>query len=279
MQIAVGSGKGGTGKTTISTSLVLSAETDVQYLDCDVEEPNGHIFLKPTLTHKETIVVTIPKLDESKCTACGKCRDICAFNAIAQFGKTVMIFPEMCHSCLGCFRVCEEDALIEETREIGLLESGMSGNIEFVHGRVRIGEAMGVPLLKAVKGKADPNKLSIIDAPPGTSCPFVESICDADYVILVTEPTPFGLHDLKLAVTVLKNFNIPGGIIINRSDLGDDRVLEYCETENIPVLLEIPFQRKIAEGYARGKNLIETVPELRIVFNDILTNISFQVAK
>lgn len=279
MQIAVGSGKGGTGKTTISTSLALSAETNVQYLDCDVEEPNGHIFLNPTLTYEETIVVTIPKLDESKCTACGKCRDICAFNAIAQFGKTVMIFPEMCHSCLGCFRVCEEDALIEETREIGLLESGMSGDIEFVHGRVRIGEAMGVPLLKAVKERADPGKLSIIDAPPGTSCPFVESITDADYVILVTEPTPFGLHDLKLAVTVLKNFNIPGGIIINRSDLGDDRVLEYCETEDIPVLLEIPFQRNIAEGYARGKNLIETVPELRIVFNDILTNISFQVAK
>ena len=279
MQIAVGSGKGGTGKTTISTSLALSAETNVQYLDCDVEEPNGHIFLNPILTHEETIVVTIPKLVESKCTACGKCRDICAFNAIAQFGKTVMIFPEMCHSCLGCFKVCEEDALIEETREIGLLEAGMSGSIEFVHGRVRIGEAMGVPLLKAVKAKADPDKLSIIDAPPGTSCPFVESINDADYVILVTEPTPFGLHDLKLAVTVLKNFDIPGGIIINRSDLGDDRVLEYCESENIPVLLEIPFQRKIAEGYARGKNLIETVPELRIVFNDLLTNISFQVAK
>jgi len=153
MQIAVGSGKGGTGKTTISTSLALSAETDVQYLDCDVEEPNGHIFLNPELTYSETISVTIPKLDESRCTACGKCRDICAFNAIAQFGETVMIFPEMCHSCLGCFRVCEEDALLEDTREIGLLESGMSGDIQFVHGRVRIGEAMGVPLLKAVNKK------------------------------------------------------------------------------------------------------------------------------
>ncbi len=279
MQIAVGSGKGGTGKTTISTSLVLSAETDVQYLDCDVEEPNGHIFLKPDITYSETISVTVPKLDESRCTACGKCRDICAFNAIAQFGKTVMVFPEMCHSCLGCFRVCEEDALLEATRKIGVLESGMSGAIHFVHGRVRIGEAMGVPLLKAVKKHADPDKLTIIDAPPGTSCPFVESINDADYVILVTEPTPFGLHDLKLAVTVLKNFNIPGGVIINRSDLGDDRVLRYCESENIPVLLEIPFQRDIAEGYARGKNLVETVPELRTIFSDLLTNIAFLVGK
>ena len=279
MQIAVGSGKGGTGKTTISTSLVLSAGTDVQYLDCDVEEPNGHIFLKPELTFGETITVTVPKLDESRCTACGKCRDICAYNAIAQFGKTVMIFTEMCHSCLGCFRVCEEDALIENTREIGLLESGMAGPIHFVHGRVRIGEAMGIPLLKAVKQKAEPGKLTIIDAPPGTSCPFVESINDADYVILVTEPTPFGLHDLKLAVTVLKNFNIPGGVIINRSDLGDDSVLRYCESENIPVLLEIPFQRAIAEGYARGINLVDTIPELRTVFNDILTQIAFEVAK
>lgn len=279
MQIAVASGKGGTGKTTISTSLVLSANTDVQYLDCDVEEPNGHIFLKPELDYSETCSVIIPKLDESRCIACGKCRDICAFNAIVQFGENVMVFPEMCHSCLGCFRVCEEGALIEDTREIGILESGMAGDIHFVHGRVRIGEAMGVPLLKAVKQKADPEKLVIIDAPPGTSCPFVESISDADYVILVTEPTPFGLHDLKLAATVLKNFNIPGGVIINRADLGNDGVQRYCQTENIPVLLEIPFQRDIAEGYARGKNLVETVPELRTIFNDMLTNIAFKTAK
>ena len=279
MQIAVASGKGGTGKTTISTSLALSADTAVQYLDCDVEEPNGHIFLKPKLTYSETCWVTIPKLDESRCTACGKCRDICAFNAIAQFGETVMMFPEMCHSCLGCFRVCEEDALLEDRREIGVLESGMAGDIEFVHGRVRIGEAMGIPLLKAVKKKADPEKLIILDAPPGTSCPFVESINDADYVILVTEPTPFGLHDLKLAVTVLKNFNIPGGIIINRSDLGDDRVQRYCEAEQISILMEIPFQRNIAEGYARGQNLVDIVPELRDSFRDLLANLALQTAK
>jgi MinD superfamily P-loop ATPase len=278
MRIAVASGKGGTGKTTISTSLALSVETEVQYLDCDVEEPNGHIFLKPKLSSSETCLVTVPKLDESRCTACRKCSEICRYNAIVQFGKSVMTFPEMCHSCLGCFRVCEEDALIEDSREIGVLESGMAGAIHFVHGRVRIGEAMGVPLLKAVKKKADPEKLVIIDAPPGTSCPFVESISDVDYVILVTEPTPFGLHDLKLAATVVKNFKIPCGVIINRSDLGDTGVQHFCEDEEIPVLLEIPFQRNIAEGYARGTNLVETVPELRETFRDMLAKIGFQAA-
>jgi MinD superfamily P-loop ATPase len=241
MQIAVASGKGGTGKTTVSTSLALSCDTAVQYLDCDVEEPNGHIFLNPKFDHSEVITAIIPELDEEKCTACGKCRDICNYNAIAQFGENVMIFPEMCHSCLGCFRVCEDDALISATRELGVLESGMAGDIEFVHGTVRIGEAMGVPLLKAVKKKADPEKITIIDAPPGTSCSFVESINGVDYVILVTEPTPFGLHDLKLAVEVLQNFNIPGGIIINRSDLGDDNVQAFCKEQNLPVLMEIPF--------------------------------------
>ncbi len=273
MQIAVASGKGGTGKTTVSTSLALSCDTAVQYLDCDVEEPNGHIFLNPKFDHSEVITAIIPELDEEKCTACGKCRDICNYNAIAQFGENVMIFPEMCHSCLGCFRVCEDDALISATRELGVLESGMAGDIEFVHGTVRIGEAMGVPLLKAVKKKADPEKITIIDAPPGTSCSFVESINGADYVILVTEPTPFGLHDLKLAVEVLQNFNIPGGIIINRSDLGDDKVQAFCKEQNLPVLMEIPFQRKIAEGYARGVNLIDTVPELRKDFNDVLSRL------
>lgn len=276
MQIAVASGKGGTGKTTISTSLALSADTEVQYLDCDVEEPNGHIFLKPEINHREVCSVIIPEVDSGKCTACGKCRDICNYNAIVQFGETVMTFPELCHSCLGCFRVCEEQAIIEGTREIGVLESGIASGIEFVHGRVRIGEAMGVPLLKMVKAKADPEKLTIIDAPPGTSCPFVESINGVDYVILVTEPTPFGLHDLKLAVQVLRNFNIPGGIIINRSDLGDDRVQVFCREQGLPLLLEIPFKRRIAEGYARGRTVVETMPELRTGFNDVLTQLMAQ---
>jgi MinD superfamily P-loop ATPase len=274
MQIAVASGKGGTGKTIISTSLALCAPGPVQYLDCDVEEPNGHIFLKPELTTHERCAVIVPRIVEEKCTYCGKCRDLCRFNAITMFAKTIMTFPEMCHSCLGCFQVCEYQAILRAEREIGVLEAGMAGNISFVHGRMRVGEAMGVPLLKAVKKKADKDALVIIDAPPGTSCPFVEAISDADYVILVTEPTPFGLHDLKLAAEVLRNLAKPGGVIINRADLGDARVEEWCRQENIPVLLKVPFDRKVAEGYARGRNLVEIRPDLRPALQALLQEIT-----
>lgn len=274
MQIAVASGKGGTGKTIISTSLALCAPGPIQYLDCDVEEPNGHIFLKPELTSCERCTVIVPQILEEKCTYCGKCRDICRFNAITLFAKTIMTFPEMCHSCLGCFQVCTDKAIVRSEREIGVLESGMAGNIGFVHGRMRVGEAMGVPLLKAVKKKADKEALVIIDAPPGTSCPFVEAISDADYVILVTEPTPFGLHDLKLAAEVLFNFFKPCGVIINRADLGDARVEQWCKQENIPVLLKIPFDRKVAEGYARGQTLVEIRPDLRPSLQALIQEVS-----
>ena len=270
MRIAVASGKGGTGKTTVSTSLALCAPGPVQFLDCDVEEPNGHIFLKPELTESERCVVTIPRILEDKCTYCGKCRDICQFNAITMFGRTIMSFPELCHSCLGCFLVCEDDAIAKDEREIGLLEAGKAGAIDFVHGRTRVGEAMGVPLIKAVKKRASEDRLVILDAPPGTSCPFVEVVSDADYVLLVTEPTPFGLHDLKLAAEVLKNFNKPCGVIINRADLGDDRVEKWAAEANIPILLQIPFERQIAEGYAHGQNLVESQPNLRQPLENLL---------
>lgn len=274
MQIAVASGKGGTGKTIVSTSLALCAPGPVQYLDCDVEEPNGHIFLRPELTSRERCAVVVPQVREDRCTHCGKCRDICRFNAITLFANTIMTFPEMCHSCLGCFRVCPEDALARGEREIGVLEMGMAGQIGFVHGCSRVGEAMAVPLLKAVKKKADPEALVILDAPPGTSCPFVAAITDADYVILVTEPTPFGLHDLKLAAQVLADFHKPCGVIINRADLGDDRVDRWCAAQQIPVLLRIPFERRIAEGYARGVPMVESAPELRPVLQAVLEEIT-----
>ena len=274
MRIAVASGKGGTGKTTVSTSLALCAPGPVQYLDCDVEEPNGHIFLKPELTHSELCQVTIPRILEDKCTYCGKCRDICQFKAITMFGRTIMSFPELCHSCLGCFLVCEDEAIARDKREIGVLEAGRAGEIDFVHGRSRVGEAMSVPLLKAVKKKARPDCLVILDAPPGTSCPFVETVSDVDFVLLVTEPTPFGLHDLKLAAEVLVNFKKPCGVIINRADLGDDRVEKWCREAGIPVMLKIPFERGIAEGYARGRNLVDSQPALRKPLENLLREIS-----
>ncbi len=272
MRITVASGKGGTGKTIVSTSLALcaSASGRTQFLDCDVEEPNGHIFLAPDLSLSERCVVTIPRIIEGKCTYCGKCRDICRFNAITIFGQTIMSFNELCHSCLGCFLVCEENAIARDEREIGVVETGLAGSIDFVHGRTRVGEAMSVPLIKAVKKKARQDVLVIIDAPPGTSCPFVETVSDADYVLLVTEPTPFGLHDLQLAVAVLQKLNIPGGVIINRADLGDDRVEKWCAGVGIPVVLKIPFERGIAEGYARGENLIQSQPNLRQPLENLL---------
>ena len=263
MQLAVASGKGGTGKTTISTSLALCGQGEVQFLDCDVEEPNGHIFLHPQLTKSYVHKVTIPRIITEQCSYCGKCRNICRFNAITMFGQTIMAFSELCHSCLGCFLVCEDEAMVRDSREIGVLEQGQAGDIDFVHGRIRVGEAMAVPLIKEVKKRAWQHDLVIIDAPPGTSCPFVEAVSGVDYVLLVTEPTPFGFHDLKLAVQVLRSFAKPCGVIINRSDLGDDRVEKWCQVENIPVLMKIPFDRAIAEGYAHGDTLIESRPDMR----------------
>ena len=270
MQIAVASGKGGTGKTTISTSLALCGQGGVQFLDCDVEEPNGHIFLHPELTESYVHTVTIPRIVTEQCSYCGKCRNICRFNAITMFGQTIMAFSELCHSCLGCFLVCEDNAMVRDSREIGVLEQGQAGDIDFVHGKIRVGEAMAVPLIKEVKKKAQQDELVIIDAPPGTSCPFVEAVTGVDYVLLVTEPTPFGLHDLKLAVQVLRNFAKPCGVIINRSDFGDDRVEKWCQVENIPLLLKIPFDRTIAEGYAHGETLVESRPDMRQPLENLL---------
>ncbi len=272
MQIAIASGKGGTGKTSVATSLALCADGPVQFLDCDVEEPNGHLFLKPELTKSRIYTTDVPGIIEEKCTLCGKCRNICRFNAITMFGETIMTFPELCHSCNGCFLVCEDNALVRNTRELGVIESGKAGDIGFVQGKVRIGEAMGVPLIKEVKRMAG-DGLVLLDAPPGTSCPFVETVSGVDYVILVTEPTPFGLYDLTLTVQVLKEFNIPCGVVINRSDYGDLRVDKWCREANVPVLLKIPFQRAIAEGYARGETLVQSQPSLRKPMEQLLQEV------
>lgn len=261
MIISVASGKGGTGKTTISTNLALCFKDNVQLLDCDVEEPNSHLFIRPDFREVQTITTPVPEVDMEKCTLCGKCAEICQFKAIVVIGETVLPFPELCHSCGGCMRVCPEAAVTEAHRELGILEQGSRNGLEFVHGRLRVGEAMSPPLIRKVREYTRPDVLTIIDAPPGTSCPVIASMKGADFVLLVTEPTPFGLHDLQLAVGAVKILGIPCGLVINRSDVGDASVRDYAQKENVPVLMEIPFDRKIAEAYSRGEMIVDIMPE------------------
>ena len=231
MKIAIASGKGGTGKTTVATNLAHVAARNgqsVAYLDCDVEEPNGRIFLQPEITHSKAVHMLIPQVDEAKCTLCGKCAQICQYSAIVRLGKKVLTFPELCHACGGCSLVCSDDAITEVPREVGLLETGQAGSIQFVQGTLNIGEAKSPPVIKAVKTAAPEVDLVIVDAPPGTSCPVIESLRGCDSVVLVTEPTPFGLNDLKLAVEMVRALEMPFAVVINRAGIGDRAVHEYC---------------------------------------------------
>jgi MinD superfamily P-loop ATPase len=263
MVVCIASGKGGTGKTTIATSLAFSLDGDVQLLDCDVEEPNAHLFTRPVIDYTRTVTTLVPDVDLTKCDYCGMCGEICQFSAITVIGKKVLTFPELCHSCKGCMMVCPREAIGERGRELGVLEKGWSGPVEFIHARLRVGEAMSPPLIKGVKEYIDPKKITIIDAPPGTSCPVIVTLKGSDFAILVTEPTPFGLNDLKLAVGAVRILEIPLGIIINRCDVGDDQVITYAREEGIPILLEIPNDRKIAEAYSRGIMMVDVRPEMK----------------
>jgi len=275
--IAVASGKGGTGKTTVATNLARVAEAqglDVSYLDCDVEEPNGHIFLRPEIEKEASVSVAVPAVDESKCTACGKCRDICQYNAIVVLGKTAIAFTNLCHGCGGCMMVCPTGAVTETGREVGVVEEGWAGGVRFVHGRLRIGEAMSPPLIREVKKRIPDNGLAVIDAPPGTSCPVIQSVRGSDFVVLVTEPTPFGLNDLKLAVEMLRVLKLPFGVIVNRAGTGDKAVFDYCESESVDVLLTIPDDRRIAEAYSRGLLAVEALPEYAAIFESLLKEVT-----
>ncbi len=271
MILSVASGKGGTGKTLIATSLALSLKGrgKVQLLDCDVEEPNAHIFLKPVISGSEEVLIPVPHVDENTCTRCGKCAEVCAYHAIAVFGEYVLTFPELCHGCGACSYLCPEKAISEEGRESGIVEWGHSDTIEFAHGRLNIGEAMAPPVIRKVKELAHDNGTIIIDAPPGTSCPVVESVRGSDFCLLVTEPTPFGLNDLELAVETMKELDIPCGIVLNRAGFSDDKVEAYCRKENIPILLTIPLDTEIARLYSRGVTLAEGLPEWREGFVEL----------
>ena len=275
MIISVASGKGGTGKTLVATSLALTLKDGdkVQLLDCDVEEPDAHVFLKPSITHKEAVSIPVPKVDEDKCTYCGKCAEVCAYNAIAVFPKHVLVFPELCHGCGACSYLCPEKAISEEGKEIGVVERGNSDGVDFAHGKLAIGEAMATPLIRKVKEQARHEGTVIIDVSPGTSCPVVEAVKDSDFCILVTEPTPFGLNDLVLAVETVRLLDIPCGVILNRAGVGDGKVEEYCRKENIPILLTIPLDTEIAGLYSRGITLVEGKPQWKESFLELFDKI------
>ena len=268
MIISVASGKGGTGKTLVATSLALSLKDRdrVQLLDCDVEEPNDHIFLKPVITRSEAVCILIPEIDEKKCTFCGRCAEVCAYHAIAVFPKSILVFPHLCHGCGACSYLCPEKAISEKGREIGVVERGHSDGVDFAHGKLNVGEAMPTPVVRRVKEEAKRDGIVIIDVSPGTSCPVVESIKGCDFCLLVTEPTPFGLNDLVLAVETAKEIKVPCGVVINRAGVGNGKVEEYCLTEGIPVLLTIPLDTEIARLYSRGITLVEGMPQWKESF-------------
>jgi len=272
MIVSIASGKGGTGKTTVAVNMALSLG-DVQLLDCDVEEPNCHIFLKADAGGKEFVEIKVPEIDEKLCDYCGKCAEFCQYNALAVTKGIVMKFTELCHSCGGCMLVCPKKAITEAPRVIGEVRHGRKDGIDFSYGILNIGEAMATPVIKKLKKTIRGGKDVLIDAPPGTSCAVIESVKGSDYCLLVTEPTPFGLNDLKLAVEMLESMSIPHGVIINRDGMGDDKVAKYCEEKGILIHLRIPHDNRIAELYSEGIPFTQEMHEYRIMFKDVFTQI------
>ncbi len=265
MIVSVASGKGGTGKTLIATNLALSLNNS-QLIDCDVEEPNSNIFVKAKMEEIEEVKTSVPEIDKEKCDFCGKCADFCAYNALAVVPNDILVFPGLCHSCGGCELVCPKGAISWKKRTVGKIEHGFSKGLDFYQGVLNVGENMTIPVIKALKRKIDKNKDVILDSPPGTSCPVIEAVSGSDFCILVTEPTPFGLYDLKLAVEVVRHLKIPFGVIINREGIGDEGVESYCREEGIEVLMKIPQSKEIAELYSRGIPFMDEMTEWKDKF-------------
>ena len=301
MNITVASGKGGTGKTTVAVSLALSITADQQsltdgesanpanplFLDCDAEEPNAALFLRPAIQERREVGQMVPQVDFDKCTYCGRCAEVCQYNAIAVVGEKVLVFSELCHGCGSCTLNCPPGAISEVLHVMGTVERGRAGGIEFAQGTMNVGEPMAVPIIRQLKQWVIPSDASavlggtragrpvILDAPPGTACPVVETMRGSDFVLMVTEPTPFGLHDLRLAVEVARDeLGLPVGVVINREGVGDRGVDEYCEAESIPILMRIPLDRRIAEAYSEGTPLVEALPEYRERFRGLYERIA-----
>ncbi len=272
MIISVASGKGGTGKTTVALNLALSLK-NVQLVDCDVEEPNLHLFLSPKIKRTIPVTLPVPKVDGGRCTHCGKCAAICRFNALAVIKEQVLVFPEICHGCGGCSLLCPAQAIREEPREIGRIQEGSYDGLSFVQGILNVGEPMATPVIRKEKELVDNNRTVILDCPPGTSCPVIEGVRGSDFCLLVTENTPFGLNDLVLAVEMLKTLRIPAGVLLNRADLGDQKIKTYCREENIPIMAELPHDRRVAEVYSRAGLVIEELPEYREVFQKLFAKV------
>lgn len=273
MRVAVASGKGGTGKTTVAVALARAAPGPVDLIDCDVEEPNAHLFLTPDGVLGEAFEVLRPLVDSDRCTRCGRCVDFCAFGALALAGNEVLVFEDLCHACGGCAVVCPQRAIAEVRRRIGTLHQGRAGPVRLSYGQLDIGQTLAPPLIRAAQDLARPEALQIVDSPPGTTCPMVAAVSNSDFVLLVTENTPFGIHDLALAAEVVRALDIPHAVLINRSDIGPPdygSAHEYCRREGIEVLLEIPFDPRVAETYAVGGSLLDAGEQYRPMFTVLL---------
>jgi MinD superfamily P-loop ATPase len=278
MIVSIASGKGGTGKTSVAVNMALSVGNG-QFIDCDVDEPNAHLLLHPKLRKVQPVYTAIPLVDEALCSYCGECSKFCQYNAIFTSPQKVLVFPELCHSCGGCALVCPKKAINWEKYRIGTLKFGSVGDLALVYGELEVGKPLAVPVIKAVKQQITKSKTVILDSPPGASCPFVETVRGSDFCVLVTEPTPFGLHDLKIAVYVLRKIMVPFGVIVNRAGVGDKKIYDYCKEENIRILMEVPYERKIAELYSRGVPFSLEIPEWTEKFQTLYADIRKLVQK
>ena len=284
MIITIASGKGGTGKTLLATGLAgvaAGGRSGVNLLDCDVEEPNAHLFLKPEIARTEDVTTPVPCIDLARCTFCGRCAQVCAIHALAVVRDRVLVFPELCHGCGSCSLHCEAGAITEEPRHLGRIEYGRAGAVRFAHGLLDVGQAMATPVIRQLKRRAIPahsrSTVVLLDAPPGNACPVVETLRGSDYALLITEPTPFGLHDLVIAVeTARDELGLPVGVVVNRDGVGDQGVEEFCARADIPILLRIPMDRRIAEAYSEGRLWVEALPEYRQPLRDLLREVALR---